>query len=153
MKKSLKAKRFALTLALAMLAVLGVANAETFKKLHSAPQLIISSTAINNTNEYDSTTIDLSGGSLDKVSYLVYVTSTAGSGTMTLATSLSADGGTTWVPDPVNTKTLSPNGLTPLTSSYVNIAVSPATKLKLTPTIGSNTTFYTLKIWALPSVD
>jgi hypothetical protein len=139
--------------AVAVLVGVGIINAETIKKLHPAPQLIINSLLMNNTTETDSTVVDLSGGDLDKFSFMVHVTSATNAKALTLDIALSADGGTTWVTDLVNRKTITGNSLTPLTSSYVNIGVAPATKLKLIPTLASDTTFYTFKVWAMPSVD
>jgi len=129
------------------------AGAETIKKLHSAVQRVINVTSMNDANETNSSTIDLAGGDLDKISYAVSITSAAGTGQLTFTLQVSPDGGTTWTTDASNIKTILPNGLTPITSYYSNINVAPGTKARLVPTITQPATFYTMKVWAIPSVD
>jgi hypothetical protein len=159
MKSKLNPRDMMLALTLTVVAVLGatIAKAETIKKLHSSPQLIINATKMNNVTEADSTIIDLSGGDLDKCSFAVFASSADGTGTLSLALWGSPNGGTNYVAtgDTISVST-SPTIGTALTGNGTwtdNQLVSPATKLKLVPTISGSTTFYALKVWALPSVD
>ena len=130
--------------------------AETFKKLHSSPQLIISYTAggFNDTNEPTSSTVDLAGGDTDKCSFAVYVASSSGNSLLTFTIQTSPDGGTTWIPtgDTIVVST----GATSTTSSTAyaaNKAVNPGTKVRLTSSLATSTSYYSMKVWAMPSVD
>lgn len=150
MKKSVK---LGLALAIA-LAFAASVRAETFKKLHSSPQLIISSTLFNDSNEPTSSTVDLSGGDLDKCAFLVVASSAAGTTTMSLAIQVSPDGGTSWVPtgDTITVSTSVALGDT-VRAYGGNKNVSGGTKLRVVPTLASSCTYYTFKLYALPSVD
>jgi hypothetical protein len=142
--------------AMAAAAALAVmpAKAETFKKLHSAVQRIVNSTVFNDTNEPTSSTIDLSGGDLDKCSFAVYGSSaTSTSGTLSLALQISPDG-TTWIAtgDTITVATSTTLGAA-ISAHADNLMVSPGTKARLLPTLTGNATYYGLKVWAVPSVD
>lgn len=151
MKKHLKSGLIALTLALAMSVSV---KAETIKKLHSSPQLIINSTLFNDTNEPTSSTVDLSGGDLDKCTFLVVASSAAGSTTMSLAIQVSPDGGTSWVPTGDTITVSTSVALGDSVRAYGgNKNTSGGTKLRVVPTLATSTTFYTFKLYALPSVD
>jgi hypothetical protein len=153
MKKSkVVGARAVLALVLAI-ALSPMANAETFKKLHSAVQRIINITSLagmNDANETTSTTVDLSGGDLDKASFVVSITSGVGTGTGTLAVQVSPDGGTTWAT--AYNINVSTNGLSAMTTAYANIPVT-GTKMRVVPSLTASTTWYGFKLWAIPSVD
>lgn len=132
----------------------GSLAAETIKKLHSSPNLIINSTAFNDTNEPTSNTVDLSGGDLDKASFAVVCSSAAGSTTMSLAIQISPDGGTNWVAtgDTITVSTSATLGAA--VSAYsANKTTAPGTKMRVVPTLTGSTTFYNFKLYTIPSVD
>lgn len=141
-------------LGLALALAVMPAGAETFKKLRSAMQNIIvgPSTGINdNTDANYAQSIDLAGGDLDKVSFAVYASSSAGSGTGSFAVQVSPDGGTSWI---ATGDTIALSTAATATSAHADdIKVSPGTKCRLVLTISGSTTFYTLKAWALPQVQ
>jgi hypothetical protein len=145
--------RIVLGLALA-LAVSPLASAETFKKLHSEIQRIINITStagMNDANETTSSTVNLSGGDLDKASFTISFSSGVGIGTATLAVQTSPDGGTTWATTyniPISTSAAATAGAT----TYVNIPVT-GNRLRVVPALTANTTFYGFKVWVVPSVD
>lgn len=130
-----------------------VGKAETIKKLHSAPQLIINAASgeFNDTNEPTSSTVDLSGGDTDKCSIAVYVSSAAGTATLSLAVQISPDGGTSWIP--TSTTITVSSGTSAQTNLNSNINVNPGTKLRVVPTLSSSATYYHCKVWAMPSAD
>lgn len=141
-------------LAFAFFAIAGLAcvlNAETIKKLHSSPQLIINATSMHSTNESDSSIVDLSGGDLDKCSFQLNISSGSGaSPTFDATIYVSPDGGNNWAS--AGTFTQITTTLTAVAQLKTNVATSPGTKLKVTPLI-TGATFYTIKLWAVPSVD
>lgn len=156
MKSNLKPRNMVLALALSVLAVLGavVVNAETIKKLHSSPQLIINATTMNDVTEANSTTVDLSGADLDECNFVVYASSANGTGTLSYNVQVSADGGTSWS-DSGDTIAVATGTVlaSPIAGVQTTVDTGGATKLRLVPTITGSTTFYRLKTWATPSVD
>ena len=138
------------------LGILGLVNAETIKKLHTAPQLLFNTDIADNT---DATlgalaVIDLDGGNLDKCSFQVKTTSGTSGDTMALDIQISADGGTTWVSVPAANQPPTISTWTVAVSCHIpNVPVNPGTKLRIIPTLSSSATFYDVKIWAMPSVD
>lgn len=159
MKSKLNPRRLALTLTLAMVALLSVAvvRAERITKQHTSPLLVTnigSATGISDVTDATtgvSSTIDLSGGDLDKISWAVYLTSAAGTGTGSVALQISPDGGTTWISN--YTFGISTNGLTALSTYYTNQAVNPGTKARFVPTLTAPCTYYGYKIWAMPATN
>lgn len=148
-----KAIRLLFGVSAALLFVAGVSNAETVRKLHTSPQLIINQTgsAFNDTNEPTSSTIDLSGGDLDKCSFAVYIASGAGSALASLDLEISPDGGTTWVP---TGDTISVSTSTTVSYEHADdYKVSPGTKARLKASLAATATYYQMKVWAMPSVD
>jgi hypothetical protein len=147
--------RRALALAFALVAVsCATVMAETVKKIHSAPQLIMNLTKFNDTNESNSSTVDLAGGDLDEVSFAVNVSSSDGSALLNLAVQISPDGGTTWIStgDSIDVST----GATATASSteyLANKTTQPGTKMRLLATLTGNTTYQNLKVWAMPAAN
>lgn len=158
-------QRTALTLAFALLAVLGVAgvsHSETFKKAHSSIQRVFTSVplATFGVNDFTdatsgtSATIDLSGGDFDKCSFVVVGSSANGTGTMTLTLQMSPDG-STWVNsgDTIAVATSTTLGAALAGTQAEDLKVSPGIKARLLMGITGSTTYYSTKIWAIPSVD
>lgn len=155
--KSMKTRwHLLVALSIAAIAVLGasVVKAETIKKLHPSVLQVNNESIINDATDATtgvSDTIDLSAGSLDKISWAVYITSGLGTGTGTIALQISPDGGSTWFSN--YSFNLSTNGVTAITTYYCDVPVSPGTKARFVPTLTSNTTWYDYKIWAMPMVQ
>lgn len=142
--------------AVAMLLAVGVVHSETFHKLHSSPQLIINAVQLNSATDSTtglSSTVDLSGGDLDKCSFQLNISSGAGSTTPTFDGDIqvSADGGSTWATAGSFTQVTSTLTATAVTKT--NVATNPGTKLRIIPAISANTTFYSIKVYAMPQVD
>jgi hypothetical protein len=158
--KRMKRAKVGALVAMAFAAALAVmpAKAETVKKLHTAVQRIINVTGtLNDVTDATtgvSTTVDLAGGDYDKCSFAVSASSAAGGGSASLALQISPDGGTTWIAtgDTIAVATSTTLGAA-VTAHADNFAVSPGTKLRIIPTLSSSTSYYGLKVWALPSVD
>lgn len=151
---------FAYAFALAL--VLGASNAmaETIKKLHTSPQKVLDTTTqalygLTVSSNGTSSTIDLSGGDLDKISFGISLASAAAgnSGPATIQSTVklqtSPDGGTTWFD--VYSVNVTTNGTTANTTGYMEIPVF-GTKARFTNTLTAGNTFYSYKIWATPSV-
>lgn len=162
MKKVTKIQVACVAALLGICALAGLSSAETIKKLHSSVQRIFNSVPLATYGINDATdatsgtssTIDLSGGDLDKVSFAVYGSSAAGTGSMTLTLQVSPDGGTTWINTGDTIAVASGTLAVPTISAHAdNLYVSPGTKARLTMAITGNTTYYSTKIWAIPSVD
>lgn len=147
-----KLRYIGLAFAIAM-ALGATAKSETIKKLHSSPQLIINSTLFNDTNEPTSSTVDLSGGDLDKCSFVIIGSSATGTSVMSLAIQVSPDGGTSWAAtgDTISVSTSATLG-SAIAQSSINKAVT-GTKMRVVPTLATSTTYYGFKLYALPSVD
>jgi hypothetical protein len=145
----------ALSLALSLLSVgMGIAQAEVVRGLHTSPQLIINETSINDATDTTagigiSDTVDLSGGDLNYCDFQLAITSGASaSPTFDIAIQTSADGGTTWATAGNFTQVTS--SLTATNVTKTGVVVAPGTKLRLATTLSSATTFYTVKVWAMP---
>lgn len=157
MKKSLKPLRIALALAFAVVlfeGAKGLSWAETVKKLHPSVQYILKNVNFNDATDATTgvtSTVDLSGGDLDKVSFGIYVTSSVGTGFLTYQLQISPDGGTTWLSN--YSITQSSTNQTAQATYYANIPVAPGTKMRMVPTLTGSSTWYAVKIWAMPSVD
>lgn len=155
--KVVAAAAFAL---IAALAVQKPALAETYKKLHSAVQRILAPvtgvplTSANQSTRGISSTVDLSGGDLDKCSFQIKITSSTSTGTPTLdaAVQVSADGGTTWTTAGSFTQITSTSASA---ASYLkqDVATGPGTKLRVVLTSSANTEWNGISIWALPNTN
>jgi hypothetical protein len=157
MSKALKLKRLALTLGIAIGVSFGVKSvsfAEPIKKLHPAPQLILNSAQFNDSNEATTSTVDLSGGDLDKCSFIVQASSAEGTATLTYTIQVSADGGTTWgsTSNTISVATSATSGAA-VWSYAADKPTNPGTKLRLTSSLTGSTSYYHLKVYALPNVN
>lgn len=149
-------KRSARKLVIALVAVLslvGLAQADVVRKLHTAPQRVMNwgAVGINDNNDATtgiSSTIDLSGGDLDELNFAISLASAAGNGTGTFAVQVTPDGGTTWISN--YSISITTNALTAVTTYYTGISLSPGTKARIVPTLTAPTTFYNVKVWAMP---
>lgn len=152
--KKLKGMLFGVVAALAFTCVAGVSvHAETFKKLHSAPQKVLTDTNYIGTVSSVTATVDLSGGDLDKVSAMVKISSstTGSTASLDIDMEVSPDGGTTWG---------SAGGFTQITSTSTsavytfkqNFATGPGTKFRLRFR-GATASWWLVNAWVLPSVD
>lgn len=152
-------KAVALAFALVALSCATFVNAETIKKLRSSVQLVVN-TGTGGVNDVSdattglSSTIDLSGGDLQKLSFGVYFASgtSTGNGNGTIALEISPNGGTNWLSSGYSV-TLSSGGTTGQATGYFNVPVGVANKARLTTTLSGSTTWYSYRLWALPSVD
>jgi hypothetical protein len=167
MKTKSNLKRYALTLAFALVCLIGVKGmpyaGPAISKLHSAVQRIINVSqysagvnAFNDSTTYLSSTVDLSGGDLEKMSFGISFSSGAVSyvtgSSATLNIQISPDGGTTWLTRNPGIY-ISTNGTTAVTTYYYSIGVAPGTKMRVSPDLADGATIYNLKVWAIPSVD
>jgi len=155
MKNRVKVAAMA-TLALVALAVATPARAETYKKLHAAVQRILSLAILNDVNDATSgvtSTVDLSGGDLDKCSFAVYASSAVGSGSASFAIQVSPDGGTSWVPTGTSISVSTTDASTVATAYSANANTGPGTKLRLVPTLTGSTSFYAIKVWAIANTN
>ena len=156
MRNKLNPKRLTFALAFALVALLSAVSivpAETSKKLHTSPQLIIN----GNINDATDTTagvglssnVDLSGGDLDVADFQLHITSGACSTcTFDIAIQSSADGGTTWANAGTFTQITSSNSASDVYKT--GVVVAPGTKMRLATTLSASTTFYVVKVWAMP---
>lgn len=157
-----KQVRPAFALAFALAVALGAANvmAETVKKLHTSPQLVVNSTTqalygLTVSSNGTSTTIDLSGGDLDEISFAVALGSAAAgnSGPATINSVLKlqcSPNGSDWF-DAYQVG-VTTNGTTAIATTYMNIPVT-GTKARFTNTLTAGNTFYNYKVWALPAAN
>ena len=155
MSRASKLKRLALTLGVAIgvvFSVKAVSFAETIKKLHPSVQTIVNSSQFNDSNEATSSTVDLSGGDLDKCSFAVYASSAEGTSTLTYTIQVSPDGGTSWLStgNTISVSTSASTGAT-VTAYAADKPTNPGTKLRLTASLTGNTSYYHLKVYALPN--
>lgn len=148
---------FAYAFALALVFGASNAMAETIKKLHSSPQLVINLGTSGSakygmvaSTQGTSTTIDLSGADLDKISIGVLLSSYTGTAP-TLTLQGSPDGGSTWFTNGAFTVNLTTADTVALTTYYANVDMM-GNKARLTTTLAASTTVYTYKVWATPSV-
>jgi hypothetical protein len=158
-EKRMKRGKVVALVAMAFAAALAVmpAKAETYKKLHSAVQRVLNVTGtlndITDATTGVSSTIDLSGGDLDKCSFAIYASSAAGTGTASFALQVAPDG-STWIATGDTIAVATSTTLGAVVSAHAdNLMVSPGTKARLIPTLSGSTSFYGLKVWAVPSVD
>ncbi|HJQ99697.1 MAG TPA: hypothetical protein VJ826_15390 [Candidatus Polarisedimenticolaceae bacterium] len=151
-------KRYGVSLALALVAVLSVSvagKAEVVRTLHTSPQLIMNEASIMKHQESTagigiSDTLDLSGGDLDVVDFQLHITSGAHptSSTFDLTIKTSADGGTTWASAGTFTQVTSSQTATNVVKT--GTIVAPGTKVRLESALSAGTTWYEVKVWAMP---
>jgi hypothetical protein len=152
-------KRVKAALALAAFAALfaAPAQAEVIKKLHSAPQKLFTSQTVNSVTYATSTvTVDLAGGDLDKASFALYITSsttTNGSPTLDVDIQVSPDGGTTWGTCSTFTQITTTNTVAGVMKFKQDVATGPGTKVRAIIRSSSNSQWYNMTMWVIPSVN
>lgn len=134
------------------------AFAERINKYHLSPSVVLNvgNAGVNDVTDATTgltSTIDLSGGDYDKMGFAVYFASGAGTGTGTLTLQLSPDGGSTWLSTGYSQNITTAGANTAGGTIYANVPTGGATKARFTMALNGSTTFYNLKIWAMPSVD
>lgn len=143
-------------LAVGMVAPRWAMAVESIIPLHTAVQVILSSTAYAGAVSSTTAVVDLAGGDYTSISCAYYIHNAKSTGTPTLdaAVQISPDGGTNWV---------TAGSFTQLTSTvtannaktYVkqDVSTGPGTKARIKFTGSANTTWYGVRAWCMPTVD
>ena len=151
MRKHGKLAGLALVLA-AILSFAGVINAERIVSVHTSPQLILNQLIHDGIDgaSFPSSTVDLAGGDHRICDFQVHTTSgvTSGSPTLDLTIQISADGGSNWATAGTFTQITTTNAV--VNAQKTGIIVAPGTKMRVIPALSAGTTFYELKVWAMP---
>ncbi len=161
MNNKLNPRHSAVKMAIALVLIVGVVgfvSAETIKKIHSQPQLVINSGTggLNDVTDATtglSTTVDLAGGDLDKLSFGVFFGSGTGIGTGSIKLQVSPDGGSNWFETGYTQNFTTAGAVVGGATTYANIPTQPGTKARFVTTLNGSTTFYNFKVYAMPSAD